>query len=272
MAIENDTRTDDDNAGTHATPPPDEAPARRSINLGGQSVELDAEQADLVQRAFDRLAGQFGSRLEEVRREALDTVRVVAQRPESRPAPTAPTAVPLPDPDLLLPNPAQWQEGFARAFDARLSHARQELTALVQAATETIQEDIAQREANRELQSIHNGLRDQMFEQYEDLDPVKHGAFVQAVYEEVYDSIKHLPADQAFDHLGRIATARLKELRQPDAGDDTPAPAATRPQAPALVSSRRASPRTAPQPVTRKTMSDRIFERQEAILRGRKAA
>lgn len=257
----------DGNAETTETPSP-EAPSRRTVTIGGQTIELDAEQAELVQRAADRLAGTFGQRLEEERRSAQEMIRAAIQRPEPQPQRPVATDVPLPDPDLMLPNPAQWQDGFARAIDARLARHRDEYTALVQAAAETIKEDFSRREADREFQRLHDSLRDGMYTKYaKDLDPAKHGAFVQAVYDESYNDVKDLPADQAIDRVGAIAVEKLRALRgEPEGGN------AGRPASPALLSSRRGTGRSTPQAPERKTLSDRIMERQDRLLRAHKAA
>ena len=53
---------------------PDPEPATEQVRLGDQTLELDPESAAAVRGAFETLAQQYGSALEEYRRQALQSI------------------------------------------------------------------------------------------------------------------------------------------------------------------------------------------------------
>lgn len=274
FGTENDDERDDAQPGAETAAdertPEERAPETVEVDLRGTKLVLPREQATVVQRAFDALDGRYGSELDRLRR-AADRPIVRDERPaRTEPAPTTTRKreLRLPNHDLILQNSQAWQQGLAETIDGLRDEFRGDTEALVRAAVDVMRDELDARDADARLQAIHDRL---LNEHVYEKNPLlrNHSTWVDAVYEEVYPTIKHLPASRAFERLNEICSERIEELtgKRPDA-----APAPRDKRAPGLVSSGggRSTTPTRQEPA-RKTLSDLVQKRQDEML-GRRAA
>jgi hypothetical protein len=239
-------------------------PAREQVRLGDRVLELEPEQAAAVRDAFQGLATSYSAALEEQRRQTLQTL--------GTPGWTAPVHVPeppgleVPDTDLLFANKDAWQEGLARSFEARLGSLRGEQAALVQGAVAAVDEELRRRDQRAQAQSLHDATMEEMLERRGLSD---HRKLVQAVYNDEYARVQHLPLAMAIDHIGQVTSEEIAAIR----GGAAEAPTAEAPTPPALLRSARRAGTTgsAPAPAAAKSLSDLIRHRQQVLLHGNAA-
>ena len=258
-------------ASAAATPesPEGQEPAKVKVNLGESVVEIDdPEQARIIKSAFDRLHGQYGSQLEQFRREALATIgtRVQPADVPTRREPVQRKPLEVPDPDRIFADKTSWAEGLGRSLEGRLSEIEQRNEALVRAAVDTVQEEFGRREMKQQAEALQSQLVAKTFENHPGL--AKRPALFWATVDENWETLRHLPVDRAFEHAGELAASQLP------AGDDGEQrqPVSRRaPAAPVVLSSARrgAASREPEQPKPR-TLGERIYERQARYLKGAK--
>jgi hypothetical protein len=234
------------------------SPTKVKVNLGDQSIELDEEQAGIVRRAMDKLAGHYGSQLEEVRRHALSGIgRPETTREEPRHLVEQPPFS-VPNTDLLFSDKATWERGFIAAVDERLDTLRRENEALVQAAVEIVQEDFSTRDNQRRVVELHDRLEREMFASLKP-DVREHPEFINAVKLELEKNgtINHLPANVAYERIGTETQRRWDEIH----GIKKPVT-----PAPRLLSGSSRAARSSPETYERGSLSERILERQAQKL------
>ena len=165
---------------------------------------------------------------------------------------------------MLFANKAAWEAAVAREIDARLAEQRTENEALVVELYKQLQDELAQRDRASTMRQHQESCYADMLSAHPKL--TAEPAFVQAVYNEIYDDIKHLPINVAYERLGEVAQARFDNLR--GEAPSAPAPTAPRatPRAPALLSSGRRGAPAATQPPARQTVSDVILRNQARLL------
>jgi hypothetical protein len=239
-----------------------------TVNLGDRTVQLPAEAADDVRRAFDTMAGRYGSELESFRRASQQPQPVYIQQTPSNGSGPA-YGFKVPDPDLLFSKKELWERGIEEQLAARDAQLRQETQALVHTAMGIVQQELNMREQRQAAGDYEAQLREAVFDKHEilrDKEP-----FFNAVFDEIYDDIRHLPANVAYDRAGEIAEARWTAMGVGGTanGNGVNSLTATRPATPRLLSGARAAGGTAAAPPSRASITDRILERQERFLSGR---
>jgi hypothetical protein len=249
-----------------APPEAAEAPrAREQVRLGDRVLELEPEQAAAVRDAFQGLATSYSAALEEQRRQTLQTLGTPGWTAPVHP-PEPPPGLEVPDPDLLFANKDAWQEGFARSLEARLGSLRGEQAALVQGAVAAVDEELRRRDQRAQAQNLHDATMEEMLERRGLSD---HRRIVQAVYNDEYARVQHLPLAMAIDHIGQVASEEIAAIR----GGAAEAPTAEAPTPPALLRSARRAGTTgsAPAPAPAKSLSDLIRHRQQVLVHGNAA-
>lgn len=254
-------------------PAPGATPPREHVMLGGRAVDLAPEDAATVRQAFQDLANTYGQSLEEQRRHILSTIGTPQWQP---PAPQQPVAEPMldvPDPDLLFSNKQAWADNFGLALESRIRRAQAEQAGLVQGAVAAVDQELKRRDVQAQAQQIHDTAMEEMLERRNLGD---HRRIVQAIYNEQYNNMQHLPLGVAFDQIGALAEQEIASIRGSQ-GAQAPAPAAPPQQTtpPRLLSSARRAGggETAPAPQrTGKTLSDLIRAHHTAFLTGTHAA
>jgi hypothetical protein len=191
--------------------PPDEEPQVEQIRLGDQTLELDPESAATVRNAFESLAAQYGAALEEYRRQTLQSFGT-PQAPPPFPtgAPQLESGLAVPDPDLLFQNKQAWTDDFARSLEGRLGQLEGRQTQLVQGAVSAFQQELARRDAATAAQQRHDAAMAEMLERR---GLSEHTRVVQAVYNELYPQLQHLPLELGLDKIGAEAQREIERIR-----------------------------------------------------------
>ena len=259
---------------------PDEPERLEQIRLGDQTLELDPTTASTVRNAFESLAAQYGAALEEFRRQSLQNVGTNYVPPQ----PYAPQEAPglgVPDPDLLFSNKDAWTQEFQNALEQKIGGVRGEAAQLVQQAVGAFQQELQMRDLRAASQAKHDAAMEEMLERRGLSD---HTRIVQAIYNEQYDKLKHLPLELGLDKIGQLAQEEIERIRSGEQWTMTSANTQTgvtqRPPA-VLRSARRAaapapSPAAAPpggeSPYGSLSPMGLIIRKRQAALLGRGAA
>lgn len=245
------------------------APQLVTVNLGDRVVQLPAEAADDVRRAFDSMAGRYGSELEVLRRSTAQPVYV--QSPPTQVAPAAPDRFEIPDPDIIFQKDGKriWEEQFGRQLAARDARLAAHAESLVQSALGFVQSEMTARENRTAAADYESQLFADQLEKHEVLRDKEE--FFWSVFDNVYDDIRHLPANVAYDRAGEIAVQRWNAMGAGSNGNGAPAVVA-RPATPRVLTGGRSAGGAAAAPPSRASISDRILARQERFLGGAPAA
>ena len=221
---------------------PDPGPDTEQVRIGDQTLELDRESARIIRDQFESLAAQYGAQLEQFRAQALQTVGTQQPMPEF---PHPPEGLAVPDPDLLFQNKGAWTEEFARSLEGKLGGVRQEATQLVQGAVQAFQQELNRRDAAQQAKSIHDSAMAEMLERR---NLAEHTMVVQAVYNQQYDKLKHLPLELALDKVGALAEEEITRIRSGEQWTITPANTqqGLAPRPPAMLRSARRATRSGP--------------------------
>lgn len=251
--------TDDGDEAT-AGESPAAAPSTVKLTLGDRVVEVPADSAEDIRRAFDAQAGRYGSELEAVRRAAYAAPPpVVYAQP---PTPQSPPPVELPDPDLMFSNKAAYQREFQRWLDARDAGTRGYSENLAQTVLGMVQNELAARENRAAAERLENEIFSETLDRHAKLQGNE--TFFWSVFDEEYDNIRHLRASDAYERAAEIAEQRLATLGGGTNGNrSTPA---ARPATPRVLSGGRSNGGTEARPPARVSITDRILERQERFL------
>jgi hypothetical protein len=261
--------------------PPEQEPETEQIRLGDQTVELDPESAQVVRNAFESLAAQYGAALEEYRRQTLQSIGTPqAPPPQQFMPPALPEGVGVPDPDLLFQNKQAWTDEFARSLEGRLGQLEGRSTQLVQGAVAAFQQELQRRDAAQAAQARHDAAMAEMLERR---GLGEHTLVVQAVYNQEYDKLKHLPLELGLDKIGQLAEQEIQKIRAGEKWTITPGQTQTgvqqRPPA-MLRSARRAQRAPAPAAPAEQQLEPpggglgamgNIIRRRQAELLGRSA-
>ena len=221
--------------------PPDPEPQIEQLRLGDKVVELDPQSARDVQEYVQALAAQYGASIEEVRRQALQSVGtnqpMPAQVPQYGPDPMA-----VPDPDILFRDKQAWSQEFSNSLQAQLGQVRGEMNQTAQHLAGALQQEFARRDAVAQAKAVHDRAMEEMLERR---DLTQHTRIVQAIYNEQYDKLKHLPLEMGLDRIGQEAEAEIQRIRAGEKWSMQPggAPQGVAPRAPArhLRSTQRAA-------------------------------
>jgi hypothetical protein len=249
-------------------PHPASAPAREAVQLGGRTVELAPEDAATVRQAFQDLATSYGSSLDEQRRQILSTIGT-PQWNMPPPQPVADPILDVPDPDLLFSNKQAWADHFAANLEARIRRAQGEQAGLLQGAIASVDQELKRRDVQAQAQVIHDTEMEAMLDRRNLGD---HRRLVQAIYNEQYVPLQHLPLGAAFDQIGALAEQEIARIR---GGEPLTSAAPTQQTTPPrlLSSGRRVGgAEAAPVQRTGKTLTDLIRAHHVAFLEGTHAA
>jgi hypothetical protein len=256
--------------------PPEQEPETEQIRLGDQTIELDPQSAAAVRTAFESLAGQYGAALEDLRRQALQSIGTAQVPPQY--LPPAPEGLGVPDPDILFQNKQQWAEGLAGSIENRLGQLEGRQTQLVQGAVSAFQQELARRDAAQSAQQRHDEAMQEMLERRGLTD---HTLVVQAVYNREYEKLKHLPLELGLDRIGQQAVQEVERIRSGEQWQLGPGATQTgvaqRP--PAMLRSARRAPRPASAPAPSEElqspggglgMMGNIIRKRQAEIMGRR--
>jgi hypothetical protein len=240
---------------------------REAVQLGGQVVELDPKDAATVRSAFMELSHAYGASLDEQRRQLLGQMGT-PQWQAPPPQAFAPAGVDVPDVELLFQDKQRWADHLATSIEARLAHQQMQSAALVQGAVSAVDQEFKRRELRDRAQEIHDTTMEEMIAR-RGLDD--HRTMIQAIYNDRYQALQHLPLAMAIDQIGEETGAEIARIRGEAPGSGGVPVQALEPAAPAppptfLRSARRASggggvPAAAP-----KTLTDLIRARQAHAL------
>lgn len=240
-----------------------EAAARETVQLGDRVLELDAPTASAVREALGGLARSYGEQLEAHRRQVLDSLGSQQWAPPQAPAPQVPDFE-VPDPDLLFSNKDAWEAGLRQSVEARMAALEQRQTGMVAGAVAAVDEELRRRDQAAEARALHDQAMEAMLER-RGLNAPAQRRLVQAIYQDSYRDLVHLPLETALDQIGAMAQQDIAAL----GGGKAESPKAEeKPAGPALLrSSRRAAPGPAPVAAAPKTISELIRARQQERLR-----
>src|SRR5262245_24126801 len=220
---------------------PDPEPAYEQIRLGDQTLELDPASAQTVRDAFESLAAQYGAALENLQRQTLQQVGT------SWVPPVQPQNVEVPDPDVLFQNKQAWTDGLASSLQQQLGGVRAESAQLVQGAVQAFQQELQRRDAAQAAQQRHDAAMEEMLERRNLGD---HTRIVQAIYNEQYDKLKHLPLELALDRIGAESEAYIQQVRSGEKWEIGPGNTQTgvAPRPPRMLRTAQRAPRAAAPP------------------------
>src|SRR5262245_46136485 len=263
----------------HLKPEPE--PEYEQVRLGDQTLELDRASAQTVRDAFESLAAQYGAALENLQRQTLQQVGTPWQGQPLPPQAPSQVGVEVPDPDVLFQNKQAWTDEFARSLQGQLAGVRQDSAQLVQGAVQAFQQELNRRDAAQAAQQRHDIAMKEMLERRGLSENTR---VVQAIYNEQYDQLKHLPLELALDRIGAEAEFEIQPIRSGEKWEIGPANTQTgvAPRPPAMLRAARRAPRTAaPAPAPEGPqgglppngelgmMGQIIRKRQAAIMGGR---
>jgi len=188
---------------------PDPEPAYEQVRLGDQTLELDPQSAQTVRDAFESLAAQYGAALENLQRQTLQQVGTPWQ---GQPQPLVPPAlgVEIPDPDVLFQNKQAWSDGLATSIEGRIGQLEGRQLALNQGLAQAFQQELNRRDAMAAAQQRHDVAMADMLERR---GLTENTRVVQAIYNEQYDKLKHLPLELALDRVGAEAEQEIGRIR-----------------------------------------------------------
>ena len=245
--------------------PEAEAPQLETVNLGGRVVELEPDKAAEIRAAFGDLSQQYGATLEQQKQSFRSMGQPGWQAPAQQVVPQETPGFDIPDPDLLFSNKEAWRQGTEAALEARLAREKAERLEMAQGMAQAVSQELNQREQAAQTRANHDRAWEAMIERR---GLQKHRDIAGLIYNENFRNpqLAHLPFDQAFDHMGAWAEARLNEIRGRDAEAAPERPAAQTPP-PMLRSSRKAGGHTAAKPAAEPyqgSLSRALLKAQEA--------
>jgi len=186
---------------------PDPEPEFEQVRLGDQTLELDRQSAQAVRDAFESLAAQYGAALENLQRQTLQNVGQPWQG-QSQPIPQQ--GFEIPDPDVLFQNKQAWTDGLAQSLQTQLGGVRADSAQMVQGAVQAFQQELARRDAAQAASQRHDAAMKEMLERR---GLTENTLIVQAVYNQDYDKLKHLPLELALDRIGARAEEEINRVR-----------------------------------------------------------
>lgn len=223
---------------------PDQGPETEQLRLGDQVIETDRDTARAVMDYVQSMAAQYGASLEEYRRQALATVGTQQPAPQMPQIPgyDPETGLPVPDPDLLFRDKNAWSQGLGQSIQSQIGQVRSEVNQTAQGLAQAFQQELARRDAVAQAKAIHDTAMEAMLERRGLSDNTR---IVQAIYNEQYDKLKHLPLELGLDKIGQLAEEEIQRIRSGEKWEMRPAGTQTgvAPRAPArhLRSTQRAA-------------------------------
>lgn len=179
--------------------------AVKQLTIAGQTVELPAEQADLILREMNARDGRHGAELQRIRRD-YEILRAQYEEPVDTAPPVAGPA--LPPESLIIDNPKEWQRQYDSYMDTKLQTTMQATVQALREEQQTRESAIAQ---EHNLQGRWQDETRRFYERHKDL--VGHEDFVDTVYRRNYAEHQHLKASDALDKIADLTRNRLNEIR-----------------------------------------------------------
>jgi|SRR5262245_9371132 len=189
--------------------PPDQGPETEQVRLGDDVYEMDPATARGVTNYLQGLAAQYGASLEEFRRQAMATVGT------PQPMPQAPIGLPeapdfVPDPDIMFRDKAAWSHQFQGSLQDQFNQLRSENAQTAQAVVNTVQQELARRDAVAQAKAIHDKAMEEMLDRRGLADNTR---IVQAIYNEQFEKMRHLPLEIGLDKIGQLAQEEIARIR-----------------------------------------------------------
>jgi hypothetical protein len=174
-------------------------PDTEQIQLGGETLELDRNAARVIREQFETMAAQYGAALEDYRRQAMQTIGTNQPPPQM---PHVPEGLAVPDPDLLFQNKGAWTEGLGQSIDYKLGAVRQENLQTAQGLANAFQAELNRRDQIAQAKALHDHAMEEMLDRH---GLNEHTVVVQAIYNQQYEKLKHLPLELGLDRIGQLA-------------------------------------------------------------------
>lgn len=229
---------------------PDPEPQLEQVRLGDETYNLDPATARGIRNAFEALAGQYATSLEEYRRQALQSIGTPQGQQMAQQEP--PPGLEIPDPDVLFQNKQAWTQGLGNSLEQRLAIERQQNLQMTQGVLGAVQNELNRRDAAQQAKQLHDRAMEEMLDRRGLTD---NRLVVQAVYNQNFEKLKHLPLELALDKIGAEAQEEIGRIRSGENWQLGPANTQTgvAPRPPKMLRSvqRAAAPRPAPAPADR---------------------
>jgi len=266
----------------HLKPEPE--PEYEQVRLGDRTYEMDAATAQGVRDAFESLAAQYGAALEQYRAQAMQSIGTPQPQFQQHLPPPMPEMVGVPNPDLLFQNKDAWSDEFGRSIEGRFAQQGQTTTAQMQGLAKAFQDELNRRDQAQAAKQNHDQKMAEMLERY---GLTENTRVVQAVYDELFPKLQHMPLELALDRIGAESREEIRRIQSGERwelGNSPQTQTGVAPRPPAMLRSARRASRAAPAPTPPSDpglqapngelgmMGQIIRKRQQQIMSGGRSA